>query len=78
VGKQIQLDITGAPPVWSEIVGVVGNVRNYSEDPNMVPQVYEALSAAAGSILLSLLLRSNVEPSSSRAGSAPSGCSARR
>ena len=42
VGKQIQLDIIGTPSVWSEIVGVVGNVRNYSEDPNMAPQVYEA------------------------------------
>jgi predicted permease len=63
VGKQIQLDITGTPPVWSEIVGVVGNVRNYSLDPNMVPQVYEAyLQRPVASF--SLLLRSNVEPSS--------------
>jgi predicted permease len=63
VGKQIQLDITGTPPVWGEIVGVVGNVRNYSEDPNMVPQVYEAyLQRPVASF--SLLLRSNMEPSS--------------
>ena len=63
VGKQIQLDITDTPPVWSEIVGVVGNVRNYSEDPNMLPQVYEAyLQRPVASF--SLLLRSNVEPNS--------------
>jgi predicted permease len=63
LGKQIRLDITGTPPVWSEIVGVVGDVRNYSEDLNMVPQVYEAyLQRPVASF--SLLLRSNVEPSS--------------
>jgi putative ABC transport system permease protein len=63
VGKQIQLDITGTPLVWSDIVGVVGNVRNYSEDSNMVPQVYEAyLQRPVASF--SLLLKSSVEPSS--------------
>ncbi len=63
VGKQIQLDTIGTSPAWSEIVGVVGNVRNYSEDPNMAPQVYEAyLQRPVAS--LSLLLRSKVEPGS--------------
>jgi putative ABC transport system permease protein len=63
VGKQIQLDIAGIAPVGSEIVGLVGNVRNYSEYLNMVPQVYEAyLQRPVASF--SLLLRSNVEPSS--------------
>ncbi len=63
IGKQIQLDIPGTPPVWSEIVGVVGNVRNYSEDPGMVPQVYEAY-AQRPVASLSLLLRSKMEPDS--------------
>jgi putative ABC transport system permease protein len=63
VGKQIQLDITATPLVWSEIVGVVGNVRNYSEDPNMAPQVYEPyLQRPVASF--SLMLRSNMEPDS--------------
>jgi putative ABC transport system permease protein len=63
VGKQIQLDIAGTPAVWSEIVGVIGNVRNYSEDPNMQPQVYEAyLQRPVASF--SLMLRSTVEPTS--------------
>jgi putative ABC transport system permease protein len=63
VGKQIQFDITGTPLVWSEIVGVVGNVRNFSEDPNMAPQVYEPyLQRPVASF--SLMLRSNMEPDS--------------
>ena len=63
IGKQIQLDIPGTPLVWSEIVGVVGNVRNYSEDPNMLPQVYEAyLQRPVASF--ALMLRSNMEPDS--------------
>jgi putative ABC transport system permease protein len=63
VGKQIRLDITGTPLVWSEIVGVVGNVRNYSEDSNMSPQVYEPyLQRPVASF--SLILRSNMEPDS--------------
>ena len=63
VGRQIQLDIPGAAPAWSEIVGVVGDVRNFSEDPNMQPQVYEAyLQRPVASF--SLMLRSTVEPTS--------------
>jgi putative ABC transport system permease protein len=41
LGKQIQLD-AGATPQWSEIVGVVGNVKSYSEATRDDPQVYEA------------------------------------
>jgi len=63
VGRQIQLDISGTPPVWSQIVGVVGNVRNFSEDPNMQPQVYEAFLQRP-SASFSLMLRSTVEPTS--------------
>jgi putative ABC transport system permease protein len=63
VGKQIQFDITGTPLVWSEIVGVVGNVRNFSEDPNMAPRVYEPyLQRPVASFYL--MLRSNMEPDS--------------
>jgi putative ABC transport system permease protein len=40
LGKQIQLD-AGATPQWSEIVGVVGNVKSYSEATRDDPQVYE-------------------------------------
>ena len=63
VGKQIQLDIAGAPSTWSEIVGVVGNVKNYSLDPQNEPQVYEFyVQRPVASI--SVILRSTVDPAS--------------
>ena len=63
VGKQIQLDIAGAPSTWSEIVGVVTNVKNYSEDPQNEPQVYEFyVQRPVASI--SVMLRSTVDPAS--------------
>jgi len=41
LGKQIGLDVGGATAEWSEIVGVVGNVKAYSEDTRDDPEVYE-------------------------------------
>jgi putative ABC transport system permease protein len=63
VGKQIQLDITGVTPAWSEIVGVAADVKSYSEDPHVDPEVYEAWAQrpVAG---ISVMLRSNMEPNS--------------
>jgi len=43
LGKQIRLDVSGANPEWSEIVGVVGNTKSYSESTREEPQVYEAM-----------------------------------
>ena len=63
VGKQIQLDISGAPPVWSEIVGVVGNIKSYSMDPRNEPQVYESYVQRPVASF-SLMLRSTVDPAS--------------
>ena len=76
VGKQIQLDIADAPSAWSEIVGVVGNVKSYSEDPRMEPQVYE-FYVQRPVASFSVMLRSTVDPSQSRACSAPRRCTAR-
>src|SRR5215468_1625667 len=42
LGKQIALDVAGAPTAWSEIMGIVGNVKSYSEDTRDDPEVYEA------------------------------------
>ena len=42
LGKQIALDVAGAPTAWSEIVGIVGNVKSYSEGTRDDPEVYEA------------------------------------
>jgi len=41
LGKQIRLDVSGQP-VWSEIVGIVGNVKVYSESSRDAPEVYES------------------------------------
>jgi putative ABC transport system permease protein len=41
LGKQIRLEVKGAAPGWSEIVGVVGNVKTYSETVQDDPEVYE-------------------------------------
>lgn len=41
LGKQIQLDVSGAT-VWSEIVGIVGNVKVFSESTREAPEVYES------------------------------------
>jgi putative ABC transport system permease protein len=63
LGKQIRLDVVGATAEWSEIVGVVGNVKNYSEDSRYDPQVYEAyLQRPVGSF--SLMARASGDASS--------------
>jgi len=41
LGKQIQLNVSSAAPQWSEIVGIVGNVKTYSEGVIDDPEVYE-------------------------------------
>jgi putative ABC transport system permease protein len=63
VGKQIQLDIAEAPSAWSEIVGVVGNVRSFSLDSVDEPQVYE-FYVQRPVASFSVMLRSAVDPTS--------------
>jgi putative ABC transport system permease protein len=41
LGKQIQLDVSGEP-VWGEIIGIVGNVKVYSESSRDAPEAYES------------------------------------
>ncbi|HLW97576.1 MAG TPA: ABC transporter permease [Candidatus Acidoferrales bacterium] len=61
LGKQIGLVVSGAPSQWSEIVGVVGNVKTYSEGTEDDPEVYEAfLQRPVGS--MSLMVRSSSDP----------------
>jgi putative ABC transport system permease protein len=63
LGKQIQIEVSGAAPVGCEVVGVVADVKRYSEDPQNEPAVYEAyLQRPVNS--LSLMLRSSVAPNS--------------
>jgi putative ABC transport system permease protein len=42
IGKQINLNSGATKPEWSEIVGVVRNVKTYSEETHEDPEVYEA------------------------------------
>jgi predicted permease len=42
LGAQIRLDVAGASPEWSEIVGVVGNVKSFSGSERDDPEVYES------------------------------------
>jgi len=61
LGKQIWLDVSSAAPAWSEIVGVVGNVKSYSEDTRDDPEVYEPfLQRPVPSF--SLLVRATSDP----------------
>lgn len=61
LGKQIGLDVSGAPSQWSEIVGVVGNVKTYSEGTRDDPEVYEAfLQRPVES--MSLMVRASSDP----------------
>ena len=41
VRKQIRLEVTGAPSGWTQIIGVVNNVKKYSESQTEDPNVYE-------------------------------------
>jgi putative ABC transport system permease protein len=63
IGKQIQLEVSGSPAVWSEIIGVVGDIKSYSEDPHYEPQVFEAYQQRPVASF-SLMLRSSVDPTS--------------
>jgi predicted permease len=63
LGKQIRLGVRGATPEWNEIVGVVGNVKTYSEGINDDPEVYESfLQRPVPSF--SLVVRASSDPSS--------------
>jgi len=61
LGRQVQLDVSGAAPEWSEIVGVVGNVKTYSEETRDDAEVYEAfLQRPVAS--LALMVRCSSDP----------------
>jgi predicted permease len=64
LGKQIRLDVPGSAAQWSEIVGVVANVKSYSEATRDDPEVYEAfLQRPVASF--SLMVRTNADPNGS-------------
>lgn len=64
LGKQIRLDTPDGAPQWSEIVGVVANVKSYSEATRDDPEAYEPFLQRPVSSL-SFIVRTNADPNSS-------------
>jgi len=63
IGKRIQLDSgTLDRPNWSEIVGVVGNVRDSFDQRKYVPQAYEPFPQRISSVM-TLVVRTKSDPS---------------
>jgi putative ABC transport system permease protein len=67
IGKQIRLEVAGSPAGWSQIIGVVNNVKKYSETKAEDPTVYEPFPQRprAG---FSLVVRATGNPNSLIAG----------
>jgi putative ABC transport system permease protein len=42
IGKQIHLEVTGAPAGWSQIIGVVNNVKRFAGTSGEDPNIYES------------------------------------
>jgi predicted permease len=61
LGQRLRVDAAGAPPEWREIVGVVGDVKSYSEDTRFEPQVYEPFLQRPVNAF-SFMLRSTSDP----------------
>ena len=67
LGKQIHLDVGGVTSEWSEIVGVVDNVKAYSEEVRDEPVVYEAFLQRPVSSF-SIMVRSTSDPNALATG----------
>ena len=61
LGVRLKLDIKGAAVGWSEIVGVVSDVKSYSQETRVDPEVYESFSQRPAPSF-SVVLRTEVEP----------------
>ena len=63
IGRQVKLDVGDAPAQWEQIVGVVADVKSYSEETRVDPMVYEAFAQRPASGF-SLMLRGQAAPDS--------------
>ena len=71
LGKVIGLEVgNSAEPEWAQIVGVVGNVKNWMESERKDPFVYEA-DAQRPQSNMSLMVRTTGSPEALGAGAAP-------
>ena len=62
IGKRIRLDASGLDrPDWSEIVGVVGDVRDSFDQRKYVPQAYEPYIQKSSSVM-TLVVRTGSDP----------------
>jgi predicted permease len=61
LGQHIRLDVSGATAEWREIVGVVDNVKTYSEETREDPQVFEPILQRPVSSL-ALMVRTTSDP----------------
>ena len=63
IGKQVRLEVTGAPAGWNQIIGVVNNVKRYSESTAEDPNVYESFLQRPRAEF-TLMIRAAGEPNS--------------
>jgi predicted permease len=62
LGKHVRLDTSASDrPDWSEIVGIVGNVKNWLEERRELPQVYEPYPQRPSSVM-TLAVRTRSDP----------------
>jgi putative ABC transport system permease protein len=61
LGKQVRLDVGEGAPEWNEIIGVVADVKTYSESMRFDPQVFEAFPQRPVSSF-ALMLRTTRDP----------------
>jgi len=61
LGKQIRLDVSVAAPEWSQIIGVVGNTKTFSDSTREEPQVFEAMLQRPVSSF-TLMVRASSDP----------------
>jgi putative ABC transport system permease protein len=63
IGKRVRLEVKGAPAGWSQIIGVVNNVKRYSESSAEDPNVYEPFLQRPRAEF-SIIMRAAGEPNS--------------
>lgn len=63
IGKRIHLEVTGAPVGWSQIIGVVNNIKRYSEMSGEDPNVFEPFLQRPRADF-SLMVRATGQPNS--------------